>query len=200
LMRDTHFLIARGGRDLTLEPRRYARRLRPGDHAVLFYDTDEVKREVSFPFLEVGLLRAEAAVYVPSEHKLDSESWEIQRYGINVDRLRQGAFTIISSDEWYLRKGKAQAETIIANWLTLLKEKQKAGFTGLRTAGEMEVFFDHAKSRELLRYEAALGRQLDPNLCALCLYDTSRLDEEPFIQLNKSHGHSIFKGIAVKTT
>jgi len=30
--------------------------------------------------------------------------------------------------------------------------------------------------------------------------DTSRLDEEQFIQLNKSHGHAIFKGIAVKTS
>jgi len=200
LIWDARFVIARSGQDLALKPTRYARRLRLGDHAILFYDTEENMHEITFPFLEAGLLKGEAVVYVVSEHKLDSESREIHRYGISVDQFRGEAFTIMSADEWYLKKGKAQAETIIANWLSLFKEKRKGGFTGLRAATEMKVFFDYAKSEELLRYEAALGRQFTPNLGALCLYDTHRLDEKQFIQLNKSHGHSIFKGIALKTT
>jgi len=199
LIWDIRFIIERGGRDLALEPTRYVRHLMFGDHAVLYYDAEDVKREISFSFLEAGLPRGEAVVYLVSENKLDSESQAIQRYGISADHFRSGAFTIMPANEWYLEKGKAQANTIIANWLTLLKEKQKAGFTGLRGATEMEVFFNYAKTEELLRYEAAVGRQLPPNLCALCLYDTHKLDEEQFIQLNKSHGHSIFKGIALKT-
>jgi len=199
LIWDARFIIARSGQDLPLKPARYARRLRLGDHTVLFYDTEDDMREIAFPFLEAGLLKGKAVVYVVSEHKLDSEGREIQRYGINVDHFRKGAFTIMSADEWYLKKGKAQAETIIANWLSLFEEKRKGGFTGLRVAGETKVFFDYAKSGELLRYEATFGRQLAQNLCALCLYDTHRLDEEQFVQLNKSHGHSIFKGIALKT-
>lgn len=197
LMWDTRFLIARRGRNLTLEPRRYVRRLRLGDHTVLFYDTEDVKREISFPFLEAGLLKGEAVVYVVSENKLDSEGREIQRYGLSVDRFPKEAFTIMPSYECYLKKGKAQAKTIIANWLALAKEKQKAEFTGLRAAGEMEVFFDYVKTKELLRYEVALGRKLAPNLCGLCLYDMHRLDGKQFTRLNKCHGHSIFKGIAL---
>jgi len=200
LIWDTRFIIARSGQDLALKPSRYARRLRLGDHAVLFYDTDDDRREISFPFLEAGLLRGEAVAYVVPEHKMDSEGREIQRYGISLDRFRKEAFTLLPDEEWYLKKGKAQAETIIANWQSLFEEKRKGGFTGLRVATEMKVFFDYAKGEELLRYEAALGRQLAPNLCGLCLYDTQRLDEKQFIQLNKSHGHSIFKGIALKTT
>ena len=106
----------------------------------------------------------------------------------------------MSAYEWYLEKGKAQAETIIANWRKLVNEKQKAGFTGLRGAGEMEVFFANSKSKELLRYEAALGRQFAFNLCALCLYDTEWIDETQVTQLNKYHGHRIFKDIALKAT
>jgi len=200
LIWDIHFTIARGRRDLAHEPTRYVRHLRSGDHAILYYDTEDVKREITFPFLEVGLPKGEAVVYLVSEHKLDSEGQAIQRYGISADYFRTGAFTIMSADEWYLKKGKAQAETIIANWLTLLKEKQEAGFTGLRGAGEMEVFFDNAKIHELLRYEATLGRQLLPNLCALCLYDVNRLEEKQIIQLKKYHGHEIFKDIALVTT
>jgi len=200
LIWDARFIIARSGQDLALKPTRYTRHLRLGDHAILFYDTEDDMHEISFPFLEAGLLKGEAVVYLVPEHKMDSESREIQRYGINLDHFHKEALTIMSANEWYLKRGKAQAETIIANWLSLLKEKRKGGFTGLRAATEMKVFFDYAKSEELLRYEAALGRQLAPNLCGLCLYDTHRLDEERFIQLNKSHGHSIFKGIALKTT
>jgi len=186
--------------ELAFQPPMYVQHLRSRDHAALFYDTGDVKHKICFQFLEAGLLRGEATVYLVSEHKLDLESREIKRYGISVNSPRKKAFTIMSADEWYLKKGEAQAETIIANWLKLLKEKQKAGFTALRAACEMEVFFDYEKSRELLRYEAALGRQLSLNACALCLYNTHRLGEKPFIQLIKSHGHSIFKDIALKTT
>lgn len=77
----------------------------------------------------------------------------------------------------------------------VLKERQKAGFIGMRAAGEMEVFLNYAKTEELLRYEGALGRQLPPNLCGLCLYNTKRLDENQFVQLRKCHGHEISEDI-----
>jgi hypothetical protein len=86
--------------------------------------------------------------------------------------LREEALTILSADEWYIKKGKAQAKTIIDNWLTLLKEKQKMGFTKLRAAGETEVFFNYAKNKELLAYETVLGKQLASALCVLCLCNT----------------------------
>ena len=105
----------------------------------------------------------------------------------------------MSAHEWYLKKGKAQAKTLIDNLEKLREEKQKAGFTGLRSAGEMEIFFENAKIKELLRYEVALGRQLASNVCGLCLYDTQRLDEKQIVQLRKCHGHEIFKDIALKT-
>lgn len=176
------------------------RSLSTGDHAILFYDTEKIKRQITYPFLKAGLLKGDAIVYVVSEHKLDFESQEIYKYGIDLGNLREEALTILSADEWYIKKGKAQAKTILDNWLTLLKEKQKMGFTELRVASEMEVFFNYAKNKELLAYEAMLGKQIAPALCALCLYNTHKLDEQEFIQLNHSHGHSIFKGIAFKTT
>jgi DNA-binding transcriptional ArsR family regulator len=200
LMCDIRLTIAKDTLDLNHDPTRYVRHLSPGDHAILFYDTEEIKRQIAYPFLEAGLLKGDATVYIVSEHKLDFESQEIQKYGIDSDNLREEALTILSADEWYIKKGKAQTKTILDNWLTLLKEKQKMGFTKLRAAGETEVFFNYAKNKELLAYEAALGKQLAPAVCALCLCNTHKLDEQEFIQLNHSHNHSIFKGIAFKTT
>jgi len=184
---------------INTKARQYVQRLRFGDHAVGFCDADYFKRKISFPFLEVGLSEGEAVVYLVSEHKLDSEIRELKRYGVDFDSLQKESFTIMSAYEWYLDKGKACAETIIDNWMALLKERQKAGFKGLRAAAEMEVFFDYGKSKEVLRYEAMLGRYFASSICGLCLYDARRLDEEQFMQLNRSHGHLISKDIIGKT-
>jgi hypothetical protein len=184
---------------LNQEYAKYVQSLSFGAHGVVFYTEEGFKRAVSFPFLKAGVARNEAVVYLVSESKLDLETREIEKYGLNLDKLPKEAFTLMSAYEWYLEKGKAQAETIIANWQALLHEKMKAGFGGLRAAAEMEVFVDYAKTTELLRYEALLGRQLTMNIAGLCLYKRDRFTNEQFVQAYNFHGHLISKGIAGKT-
>jgi DNA-binding HxlR family transcriptional regulator len=178
---------------------RYVQGLRRGDHAFALYTDENFKRKISFPFLEAGLMRGEAVVYFVEEDKLTSEVKEIQRYGIDPASLQKEAFTIMSAYEWYIDKGRAHGETLLAKWKNLLKKKEKAGFTGLRGAAETEVFFNYAKSQELQRYEELLGRQIAENICALCLYNVGRVDEEQFVQVCKSHGHIIQEGIVGTT-
>lgn len=199
LIWDIRFAIERGGRDLVHEPTRYVRRLKFGDHAVLYYDTERAKREITFPFLEVGLSKGEAVVYVVSENEVDSESQALQRYGIGADYFGTEAFTIMSDDEWFMKEGKAQPNIIIDNWRAIAKEKQKAGFTGVRGAVEMKLMLNYSRE-QLLRLETMLGKQFTINLCEMCLYDVNRLEEKQVIQLNKCHGHEIFKDIALVTT
>ena len=179
----------------------YVQRLELGDHAFGLYDTEYFKHKILFPFITTGLSKGKAVMYLVSEHNLDSETRELQKYLIGVGYLLpKRAFTIMSAEEWYLKKGKAQAKTIVDNWLTLVIEKQKAGFAGMYVAGETEVFFDNAKSEELLRYEALLGRQFLFNLCGLCLYNTNKLEENKLIPLCNSHGHLISQDIIGKIT
>ena len=104
----------------------------------------------------------------------------------------------MSAEEWYLKKGRAQAKTIMGNWLKLLKVKQKAGFAGLRVAGEMGVFLENSKEKELLKYEAALGRKLAFDMCALCLCGIDKFDENQLAKLTELHGHLISKDMAWK--
>ena len=199
LMSDAHFLIARQRLVLEYEPIRYIRHLRLGDHAVLFYELEEIKRMIAFSFLLAGLIKGFAVLYITSESKLDLERMELLKYGVDFDLFSKGAFSLMSSEEWYLRKGKASSETIIENWKDVVSEKRKVGFEGIYVAGDMEAFFENSKIQELLRYEKTIGKQNSLNLCALCLYLTSRLNEELFIQLNKYHSHSIFNGIVLRT-
>jgi len=194
VIHDFRFLTSKGN-----EASRYAERLTIGDHATAFYDNEDFKRQISFPFLKAGLSRGEAAAYIVSEDKLDSEIREIRKYGIDLDSLPKEAFTIMSASEWYLRKGRAKAKTIVTNWQTLVHEKKKAGFAGVHAAGEVAVFISNGKSEELLRYGEALGRQLAFDLCVLCLYDKNMLEERYITRVFHCHGHIISKDLLGKT-
>jgi len=130
---------------------------------------------------------------------LDSEIREIQEYGLDLDSLPKEAFTIMSAYEWYLRKGRAKAKTIVTNWQTLVHEKKKAGFAGVHTAGEVAVFISNGKSEELFGYEESLGRQLAFDLCALCLYDKNILEERHIARVFNCHGHIISEDLLGKT-
>lgn len=176
----------------------YAENLVSRDHALGLYADEKFKRKMLHPFLKAGLLAGEAVLYLAPEHKLDSEIKEIQGYGIDLENLRKEAFTIMSAYEWYLEKGKAQDKTIIANWLELIKEKKNAGFSGIHAIGEMNVFLDYAK-KALLKYEKSLGKKLPRGLCALCLYNTEKLDSDLFPQLINCHSHLISKDIVGQT-
>ena len=196
LIRDFRFMTSR-----EKEASRYAERLKIGDHAVAFYDNDDFKRQISFPFLKAGLSRGEAAVFFVSEDKLDSEIREIQKYGIDVDSLPNGAFTITSGIEWYLGKGGAKTEkTFLTNLQMLIQEKKKAGFTGVHVAGEVTDFINAGLGEELLKYDELLGRQLVFDVCGLCLYDKNILEEKYLTRVFNCHGHIISKDLLGKTT
>ena len=191
-IRDFRFLSSRGR-----EAARYAEDLKIRDHAVAFYSDDDFKRKISFPFLEAGLSRGEAAVYFVSEDKLDSEIREIRKYGIDCDRLPNEALTIISATEWYLRKGRAK--TILTNWQMLIQKKKKAGFTGVHIAAEATDLVNIGLNEELLRFDESLGRQLVLDVCGLCLYNKNMLEEGYFLRIFKCHGHIISKELVGKT-
>lgn len=180
---------------------RYAENLKIRDHAFALYDNEDFRRKIALSFLKAGLSRGEAAVYVVSEDKLDSEIREIQKYGIDPDSLPKEAFTIIPAYEWYIKKGRAEGKTIITNWQMLSQEKKKTGFAGVHVATDAMVFFNNGKSEELLRYEESLGKQfaLDLGACAICFYDKNLLEERHFLRVFKSHGHLITKDMIGKT-
>jgi hypothetical protein len=189
-IRDFRFIIS-----VSKKSMRYAEGLRMGDHACCLCHTEEFKHEIAFPFLKAGLPKGEAVAYIAPQHKQSLIAKEILNYGINGDYLDNGTFKIMPAYDWYLKKGKAQGKTIIANWNKLIKEKRGVGFAGLRVAGEMDIFFDYEKVEELLKYEELLGRRFEMGFSGLCLYNTDRLEFEQLSRIFRAHGHVISKDV-----
>ena len=77
----------------------YARQLKLGDHAVGIYDSEDFRDKMLIPFFEAGLSENRAVMYFTSENRIDSATNEIQKYGIDLDGLAEGSFTIMSAYE-----------------------------------------------------------------------------------------------------
>ena len=122
------------------KPSKFVQDLNIKDHAVAFYETEDFKHQILSPFFRMGLQKGEAAIYFVPEARLTSETKETQRYGLDFSSMPEEAFTIISADDWYLKKGKANGKIIINNWVDLVKKRKKAGFKGLRVAANMDPF------------------------------------------------------------
>jgi hypothetical protein len=194
IIRELSIRVQKGNQTL-----RYAEQLVLRDHALALFNSESFKHDIVFPFFKAGLSRGYAAVYVVGEEKLDSEGLALKKCGIDLDSLPTGVFTVISSFEYYIQKGKAEGKTIIENLQMLLEEKKKAGFIGIWGATEMAVFLDNGKEKELLQYEESLGRQFGLDVGGICLYDSKRFEEMGISQIYKSHGHMISEEMCGKT-
>lgn len=175
------------------KPSEYVQNLTVGEHTVAFYETDEYKHQILTPFFRTGFQRGEAVVYLAPESRLTEEKRTVEKLGMTVDPDHREAFTILSADDWYLNKGKADCKVIVHQFLSLLKRMNKAGFKGLRLAGDLSPFYDYSKTAELMEYEESLGRQFAFNVCAMCLYDWNRFDRSQFKQIFSYHGHIVSK-------
>ena len=181
-------------------PITYVEKLWCGDHAMLLYRDEIVSRSISISFLNSGLQRGAAGVYLASERRIDQVTSELRRRGIATEeREKKGAFAVMSAEEWYLRRGKASADMIIGNWLKLAKDKIKEGYKGLQAVGETDCFFDNGEVKELMVYEKKLGKRFSLPVCALCVYDAARVEPKHFWPLVEAHGHGVFQGTSFKS-
>lgn len=176
----------------------YVQGLKRGDHALALYRDHSFKRQLAAPFFQSGLSKGYAGAYFASERKLDSDVKAIREYGVDFDSLPKEAFTVMSSDDWYLKKGKADPEIMRSNIVRLTQEKKDAGFAGLAVSGEPGFLVESGFGEECLKYEESGGRQLSTDRYALCLYNVNALKENIRERIFKSHGHVIAKDLVGK--
>ena len=168
------------------------------DHAALFYETQESKRNFLFKFIANGLLRNKGCMYICSEETPEQIRHGMVSYGINIeDEERAGKLIIFSCDEFYIEKGRAEPIKIISMWNDIYEQFEEKGW-GMRVTGETSCFFKHNHVRELLRYEYALHRILTIPMDAICAFDLKTIVEMGYTDLImpiiRAHGYAFFTG------
>lgn len=179
---------------------RFAEELRPRDHLIFVYQSSEVKYNVLFNYLKVGLEKGEAAVYVASEESPIEIRDAMKRFGIEAEKYEKiGALRILGYNDIYIIDGKFDIPTTMGLWNKLYKEAMTKGFKGLRVTGEMACFFQHNLTRELMEYERELHRILDIPITAICAYNTKMLSKAQnpinlYTELVRAHRVVLFAG------
>jgi hypothetical protein len=134
-----------------------------------------------------------ASVDIVPEMEMDAERDEMRRRYVGMGESEErGAFTIMSAEEWFLRGGEVSSPVIMNNWSKLIQEKISQGYKGIQLVGDTTVFFENSKASELLALEKEVGHNFPKNMCALCIYDSDRVDTALVTSLIESHDHGIF--------
>jgi sugar-specific transcriptional regulator TrmB len=174
--------------------------LKPRDHAILVYNSPEVKREALFAYIMYGLERGEAAKYVCSEETPSEIRKGMRSFGVNVEEYEKtGALDILHYTSVYIKDGKFDIPDVMNTWNNYYREAMAMGFKGLRVTGEMSCFIEHRLVRELLEYEQSLHTTLDIPMTAICAYNSQalgRIDNpiDVYSELVKAHGKILFAG------
>jgi hypothetical protein len=170
--------------------------MKPSDHALLFYDSQESKHRILYNYLKDGLEKGKGIVYICSEEKPGQIRRGLRGFGIDVEpNERSGNLLIKNFDEWYIEDGRVEILKIINHWNETYNRFNEKGL-GMRVAGETSCFFQQNKVRELLRYEYALHRVVSTPIEVLCAYNIQTIIKTGYIDmimpLVRAHGKAIF--------
>ncbi|MDH5690968.1 MAG: MEDS domain-containing protein [Candidatus Bathyarchaeota archaeon] len=175
--------------------------LKPTDHIIFLYQSEEAKHNVLFNYIKVGLENGDAGAYVASEESPSEIRDAMRQFGISVEKYEKtGALSILSYDDVYIIDGKFDIPTTIGLWSKLYDKAMAKGFKGLRVTGEMACFFEQNLLQELIDYERALHKVLDLPMIAICAYNSEDLSKtfnpiNLYNELVKAHGTVLFAGM-----
>jgi len=178
------------------ELKTFLEEVKPSNHVLLFYDSQESKRHILYNYLKDGLEKGRGVVYICSEEKPEEVRRGLNAFGVDVEpNERSGNLLIKNFDEWYIEDGKVEILKIINRWNEAYSRFREKGL-GMRVAGETSCFFRQNKVRELLRYEYALHRVVSTPMEVLCAYDIQTIVKTGYtdmiMPLVRAHGKAIF--------
>ena len=179
---------------------RILKNLRPRDHVILIYESQEAKRNTLFSYIDRGLQDGKAGVYICSEETPDEIRNAMIDFGIDVANYEEaGALRVFPYTEMYIRDGVFDLDFVMDTWSKWYDEAIAKGFSGMRATGEMSCFIKHDLLDELIEYEHALHTVLDIPMTAICAYNADILTNvdnpvDVYSELVKAHGKVLFAG------
>jgi sugar-specific transcriptional regulator TrmB len=179
----------------------FVRQLRPTNHVLFLYESQEAKYNVLFNYLKAGLENGEATVYIATEENPSQVRDAMKRFGIEVEKNEKtGALRILGCNDIYVIEGRFNIPTTMGLLNKLYNEALTKGFKGWRVAGEMACFFEHNLIQELIEYERAGHRVFDIPIIGICAYNANMVAKaknsiDIYTELLKTHSTVLFTGI-----
>jgi len=171
------------------------------DHAVLFYSSIDVKRELVFPFLQEAFETQGTAIYVSEHEPLDELREAMKHWGIYVDKYESERSLKITDFET-LKTAEEQLYALKANKLLddLLQRLMKQRGP-VRVVADPTLLVKHGMVDAVAHRERTLGRRLELPLTMICCYEDTLADAkegEFLVETLRAHSHAVFPGLALE--
>jgi len=179
----------------------FVEELKPRDHVIFVYQSQEAKHNVLFHYLKAGLDNGDGAAYVASEETQSQIKEAMKRFGIDVEKYEKtNALKILEYTDIYIIHGKFDIKTTMDKWSRLHNEALARGLKGLRVTAEMSCFFRHNLIEQLVEYERSLHRVLELPMTAICAYNAEMLAKAKnpinlYTELVRAHAAVLFAGV-----
>ncbi|WP_234440441.1 MEDS domain-containing protein [Streptomyces rimosus] len=178
--------------------------MRPGDHAFVSYDDDEVRWEVVTAFVRLGLAQGEKVILFPDPWLPESEVLaRLDFTGRSTVTARERGQLVLSSMRGLIRPdvrftperqlGRLSAETARA---------ADEGFTGLRSFIDMRWVPDlHADVRVMMHRETHADALFEGRpYSEICAYDRRWFDREVLYAMDRAHPRSLVERLGTLRT
>ncbi len=174
----------------------------PGSsHVCLIYESDQQRQQTVSSFLAAGISRRELVRYFTDVTTAEQVRAWLAELGVEVRAAEQrGAFSISSAESAYCPRGCFEPEAMISGTAERYAAAAKAGFSGVRSTGEMSWVLKGAPGSErFLEYEALLnGVSASFPHSGMCQYDTRLFDGATLFKILQVHPFMVAHGQIVR--
>jgi hypothetical protein len=174
----------------------------PGSHHIcLIYETDEQRQRVVSEFLAAGIERGELVRYFTDRTEPEQIRAWLLELGVEVPAAEaRGAFTVSRAESAYCPTGRFDPRAMIAGSVQRYGAAAQAGYSGVRSCGEMSwVFRGREGSERFLEYEALLNT-VDESFphSGMCQYDAHLFDGATLFKVLQIHPFMVAQGQVVR--
>jgi len=168
------------------------------NHMCMIFDNEEQRRKIVAKFLAAGLKRGELIRYIADVATPEEvRSWLLE---MGVELPEDESFTVFEAENFYCPSGRFDPRKMIDDMLPRFELVKKAGYSGVRSCGEMNWALKGIPgSDSLLEYEALLSTVVGtfPHI-GMCLYDARLFDGATLFKVLKVHPYMIVQGQIVQ--
>ncbi|HLP14790.1 MAG TPA: MEDS domain-containing protein [Bacteroidota bacterium] len=168
-----------------------------GTHMCLIYDNDEERKQIVSKYLAAGIEDDEQVrLFTDAVGEEEVRSW-LQPMGVTLPAGPEGdGFRIFDPVHAYCPSGRFDPEAMVGGLMHRYEEAKRAGYTGVRSCGEMSwVLKGIPGSERFLEYEALLNKPRGnfPHI-GMCQYDARLFDGATLFKVLQLHPFMIAHG------
>src|SRR6185503_16368912 len=165
-----------------------------GTHFCYFYETKQDLLDILVPYFKAGLESKEFCLWIISNSELITLQEAKEAVGYNLDRsLAEGGMEIVSHDQWFLKDGAFDLQTVARGFKEKLDEVLASGYAGLRVNGS-PAWLESRNPKELREFEEEVDHLFaNEHIIASCTYPLEESRADFLLDVARNHQFLIAK-------